>query len=277
MKTNYLFAVLVVFAMVCQFTSVATASTLELYAATFPNTSITNIDVATGSQTLVGQHGQPGISAMAYDSTTDQLLGVSGNTLFSIDRSTGLASTEVVFTSNPTLSGLAYDSDDHVLFAIDITTRELLQLSRLTSTVSVIGGFGMPMAEITYDSSTGTLYGVDNISNSLYTIDQATAQPTLVGELLNGSVVLEGVISVAYDSENDKLYGSDIGSIGIARDLVEIDRSTGAVTMIGGRGFGVNALAFAPEASVVPEPSAAFLIGAMAPFYMTLIQRRRED
>ncbi len=260
MKTNCPITILVVMAMMSQFVSVASASTLELYAATFPNASITNIDVATGSQTPVGQHGQPGISAMAYDSTTDQLLGVSGNTLFSIDRTTGFASTDVVFTSNPTLSGLAYDSDDHVLFAIDITTRELLQLNRLTSTVSVVGGFGMPMAEITYDTSTGTLYGVDNISNSLYSINQTTAQPTLVGELLNGSVVLEGVISVAYDSENDKLYGSDIGSIGIARDLVEIDRNTGAVTVIGGQGFGVNALAFAPETSAVPEPSAGLLV-----------------
>jgi len=134
-----------------------------------------------------------------------------------------------------------------------------------TGSVNVIGGMGQQMADIAFDPS-GNLYGIT--FGALYSINKTTAVSNLIGNLgtsanslafdssgtlytansslytvnvLTGAATLVGSGGASYNSSGDlafiggELFLSSSSSTG--DNLVKLNLSTGAGTLIGGIGF----------------------------------------
>ena len=94
-------------------------------------------------------------------------------------------------------------------------------------------GTGLNLTGFCYDNTSGTAYAVSNESGStLYSIDLSTATTTLKGNIGGGS---ELIIGIAADSLGN-IYGIDIDS----DNLVSIDKTDGAATVIGPLGIDIN-------------------------------------
>jgi outer membrane protein assembly factor BamB len=122
----------------------------------------------------------------------------------------------------------------------------LITINTQTGAGSYVGPFGTQYAVwgLEWDSKSNTLYGVTNDAVNVWTdskllkIDRTTGTATPVGGLVGSRV--DGL---AYDSINDKLYGSDDPG----NNLVVINTSTGIGTVIGSMGYpGLEGLAFNP-------------------------------
>ena len=102
-----------------------------------------------------------------------------------------------------------------------------------TAEATVVGslGGGIHMSGLKWDWSTNTLYGVDASGNNLYTVNTSTGAETLVGGYDLG-VPGAGLTGLAYNSAVDTLYGfSGVGSGGTLQ-LYELNRATGAATLV---------------------------------------------
>lgn len=133
-----------------------------------------------------------------------------------------------------------------------------------TGTANVIGNMGTQMTDIAFDPS-GNLYGIT--FNQLYSINKTTAASTLIGNLttvanslvfgssgtlytansalytvnvLTGAATLVGNGGASYNSSGDLAFigGELFLSSSPGDNLVKLDMSTGAGTLIGGIGFG---------------------------------------
>lgn len=132
-----------------------------------------------------------------------------------------------------------------------------------TGSVNVIGGMGQQMTDIAFDPS-GNLYGIT--FGNLYSINKTTAASTLIGSLntsanslvfdssgtlyaansalytvnvLTGAATLVGSGGASYNSSGDLAFigGELFLSSSPGDNLVKLDLSTGAGTLIGGIGF----------------------------------------
>jgi hypothetical protein len=95
--------------------------------------------------------------------------------------------------------------------------------------------------DLAYDSRNHALYLVVSLSSPgpgfrLATLDLATGETTLVGTV--------SPIELEYIYADDALYGLCIGSTGLTDVLCEVDRATGAVTVVGPTGVRASGLAY---------------------------------
>lgn len=132
-------------------------------------------------------------------------------------------------------------SDFSRIYVIDYKRNELHTLSTLTGgdylLVDTPIGACNPIAEQGWTGATGTANGVlyassmNGVKSYLYTVDIATGAATLVGEITNAPAIIDIAINTA-----GEMYGVDISG----DNLVKIDPTTGAGTIIGSIGFDAN-------------------------------------
>ena len=195
------------------------------------------IDLATGSSSVLGSSGYSKLNAMAK-SPDGTMYAMSDGELLSIDPVTGLASFVASTTLN-SVRGLAFDSagtlyaaenpnataiDEDILYTIDVGTGA-------TTYIGATGFFGIQGMSF----SGNVLYAFDigngsGFGDGLITIDPATAVATDVNSAVGGS-----------GSEAQCLFTDNAGNLFCAAgELFSVNKTTGVITLIGGGGFSVR-------------------------------------
>ena len=168
---------------------------------------------------------------------------------------------------NEVITGLTFNHNTGEVYAATIDS--LYMLSPYLDVVNK-GGFGAGvMVGIAMDNS-GVMYGLSLDTDSLYTINPNTAQTTGIGPVLDS---LNYVQDIGYDRVNNKLYGTLFreGNTDYTSGLYEIDKTTGAATLIGsqkvdeyslcavmGNSLAVKDLAF-DDWKIYPNPAGEYL------------------
>lgn len=126
-------------------------------------------------------------------------------------------------------------------------------------TFTEVGEIGLTqLFGIAMDPLSGMLYGIDGATDSLYTINTTTAAPTLVGPT---GVALGAIGGMDFSADGQTLLLAN------ARNLLKIDKTSGAATPVGDAILNISALSFR-----VPEPSSL----AMLVLAAGVLTRRRE-
>ncbi len=196
--------------------------------------ALITINLATGAGTVVGPTGitgefsDLGVPALAIKYTGEIYamdIGTSSN-LYRINADAGTA-TLIGPTGLSSPPAIGFDGND-LLHAID-SNGDLYTIDHLTGTATFVAATGKFIKGMAFDPVTAILWGCDASSN-VYTINEKTGATTLVGNSgLNPSPDL------CFTTTND-LVASSGGGLG-NNNLISIDKSTGAGTVIGPVGF----------------------------------------
>ncbi|MBN1484140.1 MAG: carboxypeptidase regulatory-like domain-containing protein, partial [Chloroflexia bacterium] len=125
--------------------------------------------------------------------------------------------------------------DFSTLYAFDYDTNEFVAIDTATAVRTVIGtttGNGN-WTGLT-GAADGTLYASSSVcgtSSTLYTIDPATGAATQIGNITNGTCIID----IAINAQGE-MYGVDI----VTDQLIQIDPATGAGTVVGSLGVSAN-------------------------------------
>lgn len=224
----------------------------------------------------------------------------ANSTLYTLDPTTG-ARIATIGSVGFSVRGLAYDTQNHTLYGSTSGTSDLITINTATGAGTLVSAFSQTVQPITYDPTTNNLYGWSTSTNSLYTLDKTTAAATLVGPsgLTTAGAGLAantaGAIFLAGNGNNGPLYtidksngsptnvttltnapgnqGAQVPALAFdssgtlfafsrgKNDLLTIDTTTGVITDLGATQPGLNALAFAPTATPVPETSSWVSVG----------------
>jgi hypothetical protein len=194
---------------------------------------LVRIDKATGAGTLVGNSGV-GANASAADST-GRIFSGGGNAdqIIQIDPVTGAGAVFLTTTGRPGgygIRGMAFDPSDHLYVALsqaDTTAIDTLAtIDMTTGMYTVIGPLGRSDIQELAFSPSGTLYALGIYSGGqLCQVDTLTGLATVIG----GGSMGGDTQGMAFDRD---------GTLYAARaNLLRVDPSTGAATMIGATGF----------------------------------------
>ncbi|MCA9085082.1 MAG: matrixin family metalloprotease, partial [Planctomycetaceae bacterium] len=116
---------------------------------------------------------------------------------------------------------------DAFYYGVAASTNELVTIDAATGQVTRVGAFGTAIHGIA-TSWSGEIFALQGTgADSLYSVDPVTGAATLIGPIGG-----QAVFGLAYDSQSDTLF-TIVGDAGASRDLVSINQSTGAVTVIG--------------------------------------------
>ena len=187
-----------------------------------------SIDAGTGTTTELRRIDFERVEGMAYDSASDTVYGIDddSNRLVTFDVQGNATVAGSLKPRNG--KGLAYNSALETLIASDTSTKGIYNLNRETSSGVVVGDLGV--ADVYGLAARGAIvYGVDPVRDMLMEIDENTGAATDIGPL-----GFDEVRDIAYDSNSNTLYGTDFDS----KNLISINRSTGAGTAIGNKGLG---------------------------------------
>lgn len=199
------------------------------------------IDLSTGAGTLIGPAvGLGARPALAINSSGEIFVMDEGNfgTLHRIDATTGaqtFVGTESVF-GGFTL-GMAFDEND-VLYGGSWNFGSFYTIDTATGAQTLIGPDGLALVGMAIDPSDGTVYAStagccsgSDPPDLIYTINKSTGVVTTLGFTGLGGATPD----LAFDAAGN-LYGLKGGGQGV-NNLISIDKSTGAGTVIGPIGF----------------------------------------
>lgn len=146
-------------------------------------------------------------------------VGDSSGNLGTVDVATGTVN--VIGDMGPSMTDIAFDPSGNLY---GITFGQLYSINKTTAVSSLIGNLGISSNSLVFDSS-GTLY---TANSSLYTVNVLTGAATLVG---SGGA--------SYNSSGDLAFiGGELFLSSFPGDnLVKLNLSTGAGTLVGGIGF----------------------------------------
>jgi hypothetical protein len=217
---------------VCGLSHFATAGQLV---AVDSNRSLYDIDIATGTKTLIGtvsmNAGTTGGLARDPATGTIYLSSSSLDTLFTLDLATGTA-TSVGFygTTTVVMQGLEWDSTQNTLWGG--SNGDLFQIDPLTGVATQVGTSGLTsFTNLGYVPATDSLYATNSTTELFYSVDRATGLMTAIGPLGPASTNPNGI---AYDTDNGVMYMVDNST----DNLCTIDLATGAATIVGSTGSG---------------------------------------
>lgn len=181
-------------------------------------------DTLTGTNTNLGLPF--GVGVGYWDTTTNISYGTTNTTPLSVlIRGTDLGTGQIVFSQTVSMgSSLIYlnlDPAGQAMYAIGGFPKHMIKfdLSGPFQPQS-IGSTFANLDALTVDRNSGTIYAARG--SLLYTLDEHTFEYTTLGPITSGAAGL------AYDSNNDVLYG--VGIVGSQRKLVTIDPATLTVT-----------------------------------------------
>lgn len=243
-----------------------------LYGVGIGNDTLFSIETQTGISTAVGRlgGGYYSIEGLAYDSTTDRLLGVSDSNggLYAINRSSGAASMVGQTGVSVLFAGLDYDPNSRKLYMTStafsyqgMATCSLYTVDPITGAARKVRdiSWGIALDSLAFDPNSSTLYTIELLHdyncNGLYSIDTQTGALTFVDYLQTMPIIYSGA---AFDPASNLLYWTDAGRGALyARNM-----TSGQVSYVCAVPYETRSLALVP----VPEPamislSALFLLG----------------
>ena len=179
-------------------------------------------------------HAQtPATPGVCYGSTGV----VDGGHLLTIDPDTGAGTLVGNIPGVFAVPGLAINSAGDIYGTDNPVDSSLYRIDAATGASFFVGNLGIEGPDgIAFDED-DVLYVTETFDlANLYTVDVTTAVPTLVGSL-TGLPVDEHMTGLAFDPIDGTLYGSTGGSIQ-PDTIYTIDKSTGAVTLVGTTGLG---------------------------------------
>jgi len=223
------------------------------------------INLTTGAGSLIGPTGLDAVPGLAINSA-GEIFATSAfpeADLYRIDAATGTAILKVGSTELQLLDAIAFDEND-VLYGVGFEslppTFNLYTINTETAEATLIGPTGEFFAGMAFDPTDGTLWastgGNANVQDGIFTIDPATGAATLVGTTGLGGPTPD----ICFDNDGN-LFGAKGGGLNV-NNLISINKSTGAGTVIGPIGFAsVSGLAFALGIiDAVEEPPASLTV-----------------
>jgi len=255
----------------------AHADPLTLYATTFTEDQLLQINLSTGAGTLIGVI--PGVFFTA------DLASYAGN-LYALDQSGAnfdlINPATAAVISSTTLGvaiagegGFTFDTSGNAFVsASQLATGQLFECNvALNNSCSAIDGANTlnPSMDALAVTASNVLYGmsqsrVGNTNPSLYTINKTTGATTFIGSTAQTGNNLGGL---AFDPLTGVLYSAFNG------ELYTVNTSTGAVTAVGAIGYtDISGLAFQGSATV-PEPGTGttFVVGMLALLSVAIARR----
>lgn len=180
------------------------------------------------------------VQASGRTAYSTSLLGAQSGQFVQFDL--GMPGTLSPFGPSPiALAGDFAPGDDEAFYVIEDGSHAFLKVDKATGATTPVGT-AAPAAgqdawtELAGDPTDGTLYGVSSSASAsvLYTIDEETATVTEVGAITLDGGPAPFVIAVAIDG-NGRMYGYNLDD-----RFLEIDKDTGAATVVGPIGFDAN-------------------------------------
>jgi len=196
------------------------------------------INPTTGAGSLIGPTGLNGVGGLAINNrgeiyAIDQLPIAN---LYRIDVASGAAirigSTGLFNIFNNGIFKLAFDGNN-ILYGTTYINSALFRIDTETGATTLIGYTGeTKIRGLAFDPTDGILWAsTSRGTDRILTIDTSTGEATLIGQ----TGLSEHKTELFFDAEG-KLYGSK-GLGNTIADLISIDKSTGAGTVIGSIGF----------------------------------------
>lgn len=243
----------------------AQAAPLTLYATTFNENQLLQINLSTGAGTLIGVIPGAGLTA--------DLASFGGN-LYALDQfnskfdlinpaTAGVISSTTLGVFIAGEGGFTFDTNGNAFVsASQGFTGQLFGCNvAVNNGCAAINGPGalVPSMDALAVNKAGVLYGmsqspVGDPNPSLYTINKITGATALIGSSGQTGNDLGGL---AFDPVNGVLYSAFNG------ELYTINTSTGAATAIGAVGFNdLTGLAFLGGTTTTPEPQTLLLLGS---------------
>lgn len=159
---------------------------------------------------------------------------VAGGDLYSIDYTTGAWALSQVLSIGSSAC-IVYDCDASQMFiaTVEVVGNNLYTVNTSTGATALVGSspIGTPLG-MAYDSAGMQMYGCNR--DTTYLVDTSTNTWTVLGTSGLPSGINE--LSLAYDCENDRLFGLGRPPSGIA-NLYSVNRITGAWVLIGASGL----------------------------------------
>ena len=185
----------------------------------------------------------------ASDAQT-RLFGVDVTTLIELDPATGAVIASMPITGNPpgTTGAMAYDPATDTLFLCSTNTDNLWTLDYTTGAITLVGPFNVGTAVIMHAlevDDTGQLYGHSLFAASgarFFRVDRNTGQATPISD----PGLANNFGSLAFVPSTGTMYFGDTGG----DQLYTIDRTTGAITLVGPFGAGTQisiSMAYHPQ------------------------------
>ena len=192
------------------------------------------IDINTGAGTIVGPTGMGTVPGLAINKSG--IIYATGEPDFSLYKIDALSGSSVFIASTNAfwIPAIAFDGDD-ILYGLgtDYTTNgfALYKIDTTTGELTLVGETAnFELRGMAFNPTDGTLWASTS-SSEIYVIDTRTALPTLIG--VTGFNA--GVPDIFFDAIGN-LFGSVGGGTGV-NNLISINKTTGAGTLIGSIGF----------------------------------------
>ena len=184
------------------------------------------------------------------DFVGDRLYGVSYNQadlynsgLYEIDPDTGAY--QQIADTNDSLQGFTYDAANKTAYAVSFGSNyRLYKIDLTTGALTSVGPKGSVsktyvIVDIAADNN-GHLYGLDVYNDILVSLDPAAGSVTEIGSL---GLNLGYAQDLAYDRDNDILYGVLYDGSGTDAGLYRINTATGAATKVQGYPYEIDGFA----------------------------------
>jgi len=242
-----------------------------LYAAT---DSLYTVDRFTGAVSGIGWTGGRAVTSLSVRPATGELYGLADDgvtgTVYRLSASYGDAVVAQTFPV-PLLRAIAFSEDDilYGVVAFGAGAGTLWRLDLTTGDAEEIGTSGLYYSSLSFDPGSGTLFASERppvgTKDRIYTIDTETGSATLVGQVGDP---LRITAALSFDDQGE-LFGIT-GNGQFENELVMIDPSTGAGTVIAGMGtYNLSSLAIRVDSMVT---GIAGTVGDVLPGHYVLDQ-----
>jgi hypothetical protein len=232
-----------------------TAQTLYGIAGPSNGGNLYTLNSSNGTASSVGATGYPQLSGLSVQPSTNQLFAtIAGSPTTQLLRVNAAGGDAYPYSNIPidNVRGIAFDLNGD-MFCMSVSGR-LYKYNVSNGDTAFIGNTGITnMYGISINPVTSQLWGV-SLLGTLYKIDKSNASVTNIGPLNSGIIA-----DICFDKDG-KLYGLS-GLAAQNSNLLSVDTSTGAATVIGATGIqGINGLAISPGvvgiepvSNIIPE------------------------
>lgn len=262
----------------------AVASGQVLYGTTAANTTTSNLyilDPATGA--VVSTVGPIGfaVTGLAVNPLTGVLYGSTSNnsanspgSLITINKATGQGTLVGSYgSSGETMADITFTSDGTLYGWLEPGTDDLHTINLATGAATDVGNAGLSTfgSGLAANSADVLYYAGSGSDGMLRTVSRATGLTTDVAVLTGGPASSSSISALAF-SPGGTLYGVFLDETTKASQLLTINPTTAAITILGPSITALDAIVFDGGAAPPPPPTSSGIpIPALSPVMMALL------